>query len=179
MAHNLSNISFVEDIKSFEQCVYLQVLSDWELQHFLIPVMNRQMSWSFQIASKLMSAGFLLCCSLSLSSTPLQLSRTHYRFPHLTYAPASNPCSCIFLPLLKATALCYSILDCCTIVSVAPVTDPGAHIKSQNVTEPSHIWIFHSAKSQIYTHSQEPFGNKSGKVKLLLKYNVKLCDDIS
>lgn len=116
---------------------------------------------------------------LSLSSTPLQLSRTHYRFPHLTYAPASNPCSCIFLPLLKATALCYSILDCCTIVSVAPVTDPGAHIKSQNVTEPSHIWIFHSAKSQIYTHSQEPFGNKSGKVKLLLKYNVKLCDDIS
>lgn len=170
MAHNLSNISFVEDIKSFEKCVYLQVLSDWELQHFLIPVMNRQMSWC--------QLGFCYVV-LSLSSTPLQLSRTHYRFPHLTYAPASNSCSCIFLPLLKATALCYSILDCCTIVSVAPVTDPGAHIKSQNVTEPSHIWIFHSAKSQIYTHSQEPFGNKSGKVKLLLKYNVKLCDDIS
>lgn len=109
---------------------------------------------------------FVMLFSLSLSSTP------HYRFPHLTYAPASNPCSCIFLPLLKATALCYSTLDwCTTLVSVAPVTDPGAHIKSQNVTEPSHVWIFHSAKSQIYTHS--------GKVKLLLKYDVKLCDDIS
>lgn len=61
-------------------------------------------------ASPLMSAGFLV----GWRAPSLHQGRSDYGFLHLTYAPASNPCSSMFLPLLKATALCYSSLGCCT-----------------------------------------------------------------